>query len=297
MIISREARLALIPVLFVWLWSTGFVGAKLGTPYMDPLLLLTFRFAIVIPIFIGLIAFFKAPPVIRAEIPMQIFIGILLHGFYLGGVFVAVRYGTPAGISAIFVGLQPVLTVAVNASFFGMRITKIQTLGLMLGFGGLVAVILGSQEMTSAEFGPIGFLCCTISLLGITAAALLQKHYAAKTPLLGGSAWQYFGGLLVVAPASFFFETGVFENTWQIYVAIGWLVLALSVIAVLLLLYMIREGALEKVSAYMYLVPPVAAIQTWVFFGEALSLISIAGCVVVVIGVAMVVRKTSSGVE
>ncbi|MEM7241988.1 MAG: DMT family transporter [Pseudomonadota bacterium] len=288
--LSRETRLALIPFLFVWLWSTGFVGAKLGTPYMDPLLLLSIRFVLVIAIFAGLIAILRAAPAKRRDIPMQILIGALLHGFYLGGVFVAVRHGTPAGISAIFVGLQPILTVAINAVLFDVRISQRQALGLSLGFGGLVAVILGSQEMTSADLGPFGVAACTVSLLAITAATLLQKHYAKDTPLLGGSLWQYFGGLLVAGFGTAFFETGQIDYTWQIYVAIGWLVLALSVCAVLLLLYMIREGALEKVSAYMYLVPPVAAIQTWALFGEELSALSILGCIVVVIGVALVVR-------
>ena len=288
--VSRETRLALIPFLFVWLWSTGFVGAKLGTPYMDPLLLLTIRFALVIVIFLGLIVFLRAEPAKQRDIPMQILIGALLHGFYLGGVFVAVRHGTPAGISAIFVGLQPILTVAINAIVFGVYITSRQIMGLSLGFGGLVAVILGSQEMTSADLGPFGVAACTVSLLAITAATLLQKHYAKDTPLLGGSAWQYFGGFLVVGIGTALFETGQIENTWQIYVAIGWLVLALSVCAVLLLLYMIREGALETVSSYMYLVPPVAALQTWAFFGERLSALSVMGCIVVVVGVALVVR-------
>ena len=288
--ISRQARLALIPFLFVWLWSTGFVGAKLGTPYMDPLLLLTIRFLIVIPIFIGLILIFRAPPATRRDIPMQILIGMLLHGFYLGGVFVAVRHGTPAGISAIFVGLQPILTVIINRAFFGVYITRIQALGLVLGFLGLVAVIAGSQEMTTSDVGLFGAVSCTISLLGITFATLLQKHFAGETSLLGGSAWQYFGGLIVVGTGTIFFETGEIQHSWQIYVAIGWLVIALSVIAVLLLLYMIREGALAKVSAYLYLVPPVAALQTWVLFGEAMSVTSLLGCAIVVLGVALVLR-------
>ena len=293
MMISRETRLALIPFLFIWLWSTGFVGAKLGTPYMDPLLLLTFRFAIVIPIFIGLIAFFRATPVKRAEIPMQILIGILLHGFYLGGVFVAVRYGTPAGISAIFVGLQPILTVVINRVIFGVTITFRQAIGLILGFIGLVAVIVGSQEITASDLGLFGVICCTVSLLGITFATILQKQFAGGTSLLSGSAWQYFGGLLVAGLGTFFFESGEMQNTWQVYVAIGWLVIALSVIAVLLLFYMIREGALAKVSAYLYLVPPVAALQTWIFFGETMSITSLVGCVVVVFGVALVLRSNT----
>ena len=289
--LSRQTRIALIPFLFVWLWSTGFVGAKLATPHIDPLFLLTIRFFIVIPIFIGLIAVFRAPLATRKEIPMQILIGALLHGVYLGGVFVAVRFGTPAGISAIVVGLQPILVTFLNRIFFAVDVTKWQILGLVLGFIGLVAVIAGSQELTSPDIGPIGIVSCFISLLGITFATLLQKQYAGTTSLLGGSAWQYFGGFLVVGVGTFFLETGQIEYVWQVYVALAWLIIALSVVAVLLLLYMIREGALAKVSAYLYLVPPVAVLQTWFLFGETLSLTSLIGCAVVVLGVALVVRS------
>ncbi len=290
MMLSRDTRIALIPFLFVWLWSTGFVGAKLATPHVEPLLLLSIRFMIVIPIFVALIAIFKATPAKRKDIPLQILIGALLHGLYLGGVFVAVRFGTPAGISAIVVGLQPILVTFLNRAFFGVAVTRLQIVGLLLGFCGLVAVIAGSQELTSPDIGPLGIISCFLSLLGITFATLLQKQYASGTSLLGGSAWQYFGGLLVVGIGSLFFETGQIEFVWQVYAALAWLVLALSVVAVLLLLYMIREGALSKVSAYLYLVPPVAVLQTWLFFGEALSLVSLIGCAVVVMGIALVVR-------
>lgn len=286
----RETRLMLIPFLFVWLWSTGFVGARLAVPFMDPLLLLVIRFVLVIPIFIGLMFWFRADRVARRAIPLQVLIGMLLHGFYLGGVFVAVRFGTPGGIAAIFVGLQPILATLLSRMFFGVAVSRQQALGLVLGFIGLVAVIAGSAELKADDVGPLGILACSVALWAITIATLLQKYYAQDVPLLGGSIWQYFGGLIVVTLGSWLLETGEVQNVWQVWVAVGWLVIALSVIAVLLLLYMIREGALAKVSAYMYLVPPVAAFQTWVLFGEVLSVTSLIGCAVVVLGVVLVLR-------
>lgn len=285
---------ALIPFLFVWLWSTGFVGARFGLPYIEPFFMLSIRFAITIPCFLILIVVLRRRWLSANQIGVQFLVGALLHGLYLGGVFYAVSIGTPAGIAAIIVGIQPILTAVVNRMFFSQSVTPRQTLGLVLGFAGLLAVIFGSAEISGSDVGLIGLAACLISLCGITASTIVQKRYAGDTPLLSGSLWQYIGSITVVGIASLLFgETHVVDPAWQLFAALGWLVFALSIGAVMLLMYMIREGEVAKVTSYFYLVPPTAVIQTWWLFGETLSMMSLVGCLVVVLGVALVVRENA----
>ena len=287
---NKKTLTALIPILFVWLWSTGFVGARFGVPHMDPFFMLTARFAITIPCFILMILILRRRWLQLNQIGIQLLVGGLLHGLYLGGVFYAVRLGTPAGIAAIIVGMQPILTAVINRILFGQSVTSRQTIGLTLGFAGLVAVILGSTEVSGSELGLWGLAACLTSLFGISVSTIIQKRYARNTPLLAGSMWQYIGAIAVVATVSYLTEAQNYEPVWQLYAALGWLILALSIGAVLLLMYMIREGEMAKVTSYFYLVAPVAVIQTWWLFGEALSAVSLVGCLVVVLGVALVVR-------
>lgn len=288
---NKSTLTALIPFLFVWLWSTGFVSARFGLPYIEPFYFLSIRFVLAIPLFLILILVLKLKWPTRAQINWQLLVGVVLHGVYLGGVFYAISLGFPAGLSAIIVGIQPVLTTAVNRALFGERISKRQLLGLFLGFVGVVAVVMGSKEITGSEAGAIGLISCIFALLAISASTIIQKRYSAGTPLLSGSFWQYIGALLFVLPLTLMMETHEIDHTWQLYAALAWSVLALSIIAVLLLMYMIREGEVARVTSYFYLVPPVAVIQTWFLFGEVMSLISVVGCLIVVVGVALVVRK------
>lgn len=280
----------LIPILFVWLWSTGFVGARFGVPHMDPFFMLAVRFSITIPCFILMILILRKRWLQLNQIGVQLLVGGLLHGLYLGGVFYAVRLGTPAGIAAIIVGMQPILTALINRIFFGQSVSTRQTSGLVLGFAGLIAVISGSAEINGSELGPLGLTACLVSLFGISISTIVQKRYASDTPLLAGSMWQYIGAIAVVGTVSYLTEAQNYEPVWQLYAALGWLIFALSIGAVLLLMYMIREGEMARVTSYFYLVPPVAVIQTWWLFGETLSAVSLVGCLVVVLGVALVVR-------
>ncbi|MFK5997829.1 MAG: DMT family transporter [Rhodobacterales bacterium] len=282
---------SLMPFLFVWLWSTGFVGARFGLPYIEPFFMLGLRFAITIPCFIVLIVILRRRWLRLDQIKVQLVVGALLHGLYLGGVFYAVRLGTPAGIAAIIVGIQPILTALINRVLFAQSVTLRQTIGLVLGFAGLIAVIAGSAEISGSDLGMQGLITCLISLFGISISTIIQKRFAGETPLLSGVLWQYIGAIMLIGTASYFTETHVYTPAWQLFAAIGWLVLALSIGAILLLMYMIRMGEIAKVTSYFYLVPPVAVIQTWWLFGETLSLTSLIGCAVVVLGVALVVRN------
>ncbi|MBE9476429.1 MAG: DMT family transporter [Proteobacteria bacterium] len=280
----------MIPFLFVWLWSTGFVGARFGLPYIEPFHILTWRFALTIPVFLILILTLGKRWLNIAQIKVQLVVGAVLHGLYLGGVFYAVSIGTPAGIAAIIVGMQPILTAVINRVLFGQSVSTRQTVGLVLGFIGLLAVILGSAEISGSSVGLQGLAACIVALFGITIATLIQKHYGANTPLMAGTFWQYVGSLTVVGIASLMLETHAVDHQWQLYAALFWMVIPLSTAAVLLLMYMISVGEVAKVTSYFYLVPPVAVVQTWWLFDEALSVTSLVGCLVVVLGVALVVR-------
>jgi drug/metabolite transporter (DMT)-like permease len=280
----------LIPILFVWLWSTGFVGARFGLPYIEPFFILTLRFALTLPVFLILIIILRKRWLSFAQIKVQMMVGAILHGLYLGGVFYAVSIGTPAGIAAIIVGIQPILTAAINRILFRQSVTKRQMLGLVLGFSGLLAVILGSAEISESSVGLLGLAACIVALLGITIATIIQKRYGAGTPLMSGALWQYMGSLIVVGIASTLLETHEVDAQWQLYAALFWMVIPLSTAAVLLLMYMISVGEVAKVTSYFYLVPPVAVVQTWWLFDETLSVTSLIGCLVVVLGVALVVR-------
>jgi len=288
---TKKTRTTLIPILFVWLWSTGFVGARFGVPFIDPFLLLTIRLMLAAIVF-GLLGLcLKQVWLRKDQIGVQILVGALLHGTYLGGVFYAVSIGTPAGIAAIIVGIQPILSAVVNWAFFKTPVTRRQSLGLVLGFAGLLAVILGSSEITGSDFGLLGLAACILSLFGITTSTLIQKRHGAGTPLMTGAMWQNIGAVMVVLSATLLFEQQEYQHVWQIYAALAWMVFPLSILSVMLLMYMIREGEVAKVTSYFYLVPPVAVIQTWFLFGETLSVTSLVGCAVVVLGVALVVRE------
>ena len=282
-----------IPLLFVWLWSTGFIGAKYGLPYIEPFFMLFVRFCVVLVIFWLLIKLYKSKWIDQKQSWQQILVGSLIHGGYLGGVFFAIKLGVPAGISAIIVGLQPIITTIFGRLFLNQTLHKYQLFGLVLGFAGVSLVILEKSSIDASEISSLGIIACIIALLSISAGTIMQKQLASNVPLLTGSFYQYIGAILVVGLITFSIEQQTVIYTTELYIAMAWLILGLSVLAILLLLYMIREGEVSKVTSYFYLVPPAAVIQTWLIFDEKLGMMAIAGSVMTVIGVLFVVKSQS----
>lgn len=280
-----------IPFIFVWLWSTGFVGAKYGLPYMEPFYILSTRFVLAIAMLFILIQLFKKNTEKR-KIPIsQLFIGMLVHGAYLGGVFFSIDRGMPAGIVSIIVGLQPIITIIMSKYLFNERITPYQNIGFFLGLIGIFFVIYGKYGFSNSNVPISAFIASIVALFGISLGTVLQKKLGNGLPLLSSSIYQYLGALFVVVTLSFSLEDHVVKYSRELIFSISWLVLALSVIAILLLMYMIREGETAKVASYFYLVPPVTVIQTWFLFNEKLSLISLVGCGLSIIGVYLVLKK------
>ena len=282
--------LALTPGLFVLLWSTGFIGAKLGLPYAEPLSFLLIRFACVIGL-LGLLALvLRRPWPHRPTQWLHIAVaGALLHGGYLSGVFLAIHSGMAAGVVALIVGIQPLLTAFLSASMVGERVSGRQWMGLVLGFGGVTLVVwdkLGFGGLSGA-----GFAFSTLALVSITLGTLYQKRYCAELDLWSGSVIQFVAAALVLLPFALAFETMRVAWSGQFVFALGWLIFVLSLGAISLLHLLIRRGAATRVSALFYLVPPTTALLAFLIFGEKLGRAAVAGMAIAAAGVAIAVRK------
>jgi drug/metabolite transporter (DMT)-like permease len=287
-----NARLTqLIPVLFVWIWSTGFINAKYAIPNIEPFYFLTLRFLFTIIAFLFLIWLMKKRWPMRIDIAYQMLIGALIHGAYLGGVFFAIDHGVPAGISSIFVGLHPALTAFLGWVLLKQRLRLIQITGLVLGFLGISLVIYSPGGTSGGKLAIFGIISCIIALVGISYGGILQKQLAEKVPLVSGTLCQYAGGVIVVLPLSLALETHEVNVNFEMVAALVWSVFALSIGAVLLLMYMIREGEVSKVASYFYLVPPATVLQAYFLFDEQLGLTALFGCTLAVIGVYLITAR------
>lgn len=276
--------------MFVLLWSTGFVGAKYGLPYAEPFTFLAIRLLIASALLAVLAVVLRAPaPRGRTQWGRSAVTGVLLHAGYLGGVFWAISRGFPAGVSSVVVSLQPVLVAALAGTVLGETLRRLQWAGMVLGVIG-VALVLG-PALAAADGVPVsGLLSCLLALLAGTAGTLHQKRHGDGIPLLGGTAVQYAAaGVLLGVLALSTEDTSV---TWtpRFVAALAWLVVALSIGAVLVLLVLLRRGSASGVSSLFYLVPPATAVEAYLLFDETLALVSVLGTVVATVGVALVVR-------
>jgi len=215
--------------------------------------------------------------------------GVLLQAGYLGGVFGSLHLGMPAGVSALVTGLQPVFTAALGSLLLGERTGPRQWLGLALGLLGVVLVV-GDRiavERLTADAVALSLL----ALASITLGTVWQKRHGAAVDLRTGAAIQFIAAALVIAPFSFAFETREVRWSAEFAFALGWLVLVLSLGAIFLLLYLIRQGAASRVASLFYLVPPTTALIAWPLFGETYTLAAAAGMGLGMLAVWMVTRK------
>lgn len=276
------------PALFVLLWATGFVGAKLGLPYAPPLKFLLLRFAVVIVLITALALATRAPWPRGIKIAHVSIAGVLLQGGYLGGVFVAISLGMSAGLAALIVSTQPILTAFVGR-LGGERLAPLQWVGLALGLVGVAMVV--SNKIGIAGLGLAAVSAGVIALLSITAGTLYQKKHCGGEDLRTQSVVQFIAAGVVVLPLAMAFESREIVWSGELIFAIAWLVIVLSFGATSLLLSLIRCGAATTVTSLMYLVPPVTALIAYLMFNETLTLLAVAGMLVAVAGVALVMRK------
>jgi drug/metabolite transporter (DMT)-like permease len=285
--------LAAMPLVFVVLWSTGFIGAKYGLPYAGPLTFLALRFAIVtaVMLLVALASGAVWPSSWRGVGHMAV-VGLLLQGIYLGGVFYGIAHGVSAGLAALIAGLQPVLTAALVGAFLGERVAARQWVGLVLGLAGVVLVV-GAKLGGSLDLGSdqlIGLATVTAGLFGITIGTLYQKRFCGGFDLRAATVIQNATAGLVVLPLALLGED--LHIVWSVpfFFTLAWLCLVLSVASTILFLYLLRHGAASRIASFFYLVPPVTALMAYLFFGETLGPVALAGIAVTAIGVALVNR-------
>ncbi|MCW2635622.1 MAG: putative integral rane protein [Blastococcus sp.] len=280
------------PALFVLLWSTGFVGAKYGLPYAPPFTFLALRLAVAAALLALLAAALgSARMAARGQYGRASVVGLLLHAGYLGGVFYGISLGVPAGVSAVIVSLQPVLTAVLATRMLGERPTARQWLGLVLGLAGVALVVgPGIVESGSAEPLPLaGLLACLVALVSGTLGTVHQKRHGDGIPLVWGTAVQYAAAAALLALVAVTTEDVSIHWTGEFVAAFVWLVLCLSIGAVLLLLLLLRRGSAAGVSSLYYLVPPATAVEAYFLFGEKVGGSSLVGIGVTALGVALVV--------
>ncbi len=288
----KSTLIELAPGIFVVLWATGFVVSKLSAGHVGPLWFLTLRFPIagVFLLVVGLQQRAAWPDGTHAVHAM--IAGAFLHGLYLGPVYWAVAEGLPAGVAALIVGLQPLLTAFMAAAILREEITLRHWLGLIIGLLGIGLVIW--PKLIFAHVGgitPLTVACALVGAIAISFGTVYQKRFATGLHLATGGFWQYVGATLVVLLGAVALGDFQFDYSLQAWSALAWAVVVLSIIAITLLMMLIREGAVSKVSGLIYLVPAVAAFMTYVMFDEKLLLIQVIGMAVCGAAVLLVNRS------
>ncbi|MGI4941636.1 MAG: DMT family transporter [Janthinobacterium lividum] len=282
---------ALMPALFVGVWATGFLVARLVAPHVDPLTFLSLRFVLSAGAFAGIAAAAGArwPQGVRAWRDALV-AGVLMQGIYLGGVFWSVRHGLPAGLSALVTGLQPLLTAVLAFPLLGERVGARRWTGIALGFGGALLVLSPQLAAGPGSAGTLPLLASGAGMVAITLGTIWQKLTGAAADVRTNAAVQFIGAAAVTAPLAWLTEAGRFDGAWQAWAGLAWAVCGLSLGATSLLLVLIRRGAVAGVASLFYLVPPVVAVLAFLLFGEALTGVQVAGMALAAAGVAVASR-------
>ena len=282
------------PIIFVLLWSTGFTGIRYGIPYAPPFTFIAVRMAFA-SVLLAIIALVITKRFARdlPTIGKSALVGLTIHGAYLGGCFYGVKQGMPAGITALICSLQPVLVSIFSSIFFGEKLSSRKWLGLGLGLAGLIMVIAPKLEASGEQALPLaGVIAVFIALLGGTSGTLLQKKFGAGVEVLSGTSWQYVATGILMALLALTFEDGQ-SITWNasFIFSLVWLIVALSIGAILILYYLLARSSAASVSSLYYLVPAVTAVEAYFLFGEKIGPVTAVGTLVTIAGVALVVRQ------
>jgi drug/metabolite transporter (DMT)-like permease len=281
------------PVVFVVLWSTGYIGAKLGLPYAEPFTFLALRMALTLCILVPVVAIFVKANVSLATWGHSMVSGMLIHGAYLGAIFFAISRGMPAGISAMVIALQPLVTVIVARVLLSERIATIQLAAFVVALGGVGLVL--SPKLAGGQAGEglttLNIVCVFGSVVAISLGSVYQKRFSGKTDLRITACGQYLGALIPLLIFSFLFETREIEWSGEFIFALVWLIFVLSIGAVSLLMFLIRRDSAGQTASLFYLVPVVTSLMSWALFDETLLPVQLAGMGIVVAAVAWSSRK------
>jgi drug/metabolite transporter (DMT)-like permease len=275
---------ALAAPLFVVLWSTGFIVAKYGLPYAPPLKFLLHRFVLVAALMLVVSLATRAPWPSRREATHSVVAAWLVHGVYLGGVFVAIAGGMPAGTAALLVGLQPLVTVLLARAWLREPVRSRQWAGLVLGLVGVYFVVRHNVRL-DGDLGRLAPIAC--ALVGISVGTLYQKRFCSHVDLRSGAVVQFAACAALYAPLVAWLEPEPIRWTAPFAFALGWSVLVLSVGAISLLYALLRRGASAGVARLFFLVPPVTALMAFAFFGERLDALAILGMALIAVAVAL----------
>lgn len=287
---KRLTRLAIAiaPALFVFLWSTGFIGARYGLPYIEPLTFLALRISFAAVIMAAIALLTGARRLNTNEIGHSLVAGSLMHGLTLGGAFTAISQGIPTGIVALILGLQPIVTSILANRLMDEKIARLQSVGLALGLVGVLLVLHDRNIVLAGSV--LGWVASFLSLIGITLGTLYQKRYCSSIDWRTGNLVQYLGAGVLFTLGAFAFETREINWTGELIFALVWLVLVLSIAAVALMYWLIRRSGATEFASLFYLVPVVTALLAYILFDERLDSISILGMLICTGGVALVNR-------
>lgn len=281
----------LLPVTFILLWSSAFISAKYGLLHAGPFSFLLTRFVVVLALFGGLGLLLRRRWPRGAALRHMAVVGVLMHGVYLGGVFFAISRDMPAGLSALIVSLQPVLTAVFGIWLLGERPHPMQWLGIALGSAGVVLVL---WPRLGGAVPLVGLTACLVALLAITFATIWQKRHGGGMDLLTGNAMQAFAAMAFYAVVVLLFEPYRVEWTVEFSLALGWLVFGVSLGAVTILMVLIRRGSAAATTSLFFLVPPTSALMAWFAFGETLGTVGVLGLLIATAGVWLVNRRPRS---
>jgi drug/metabolite transporter (DMT)-like permease len=288
-LLQTSALIRAAPLTFALLWSSGFIVAKYAAPDADPFTFLTVRFSLTILVLAGIAIASRARwPATAREGAHSVIAGALLHGGYLGGVWWAVAQGLPAGISGLITAAQPLLTALLAAPLIGERVAPRQWHGVLMGFAGIILVLaprLAGVEVAALAVAALPIIATFAATVSVTLGTFYQKRFVVKADLRTATTLQFVGALALVMPVALATEPLRFEPTPTSLGALAWSVLGMSIAAIALLLLLIRHGAVSRVAALIYLVPPLAATEAFFLFGERLGLPQIVGMGVTVLGV------------
>ncbi len=292
---QRSLFVAVAPLLFVLIWSTGWIVAKFASFDADPLTFLVVRFvgAVIVLMPITLVTG-GAWPRGRTAILHAMVSGVLLHGAYLGGVWWAIAHGVPAGLSAVIAALQPLMTAALAPLLSHERIGWRRMAGFVVGFLGIVVVVspkLAGLAGTALSAALVPLAVNVLAMAAVTVGTFWQKRFVPEGGLMPIAVLQYVGALVVTVPAALAIEDLHFAVTTSSLLTLAWSVLGLSIGAIALLLHLIRCGEVSRAAALIYLVPPTSAMEAWFFFGETLSFVQVLGMIVTACGVALASRR------
>ena len=290
---KRLTRLAIAiaPALFVFLWSTGFIGARYGLPYIEPLTFLALRISFAAVIMAAIALLTGARRLNTNEIGHSLVAGSLMHGLTLGGAFTTISQGIPTGIVALILGLQPIVTSILANRLMDEKIARLQSVGLALGLVGVLLVLHDRNIVLAGSV--LGWVASFLSLIGITLGTLYQKRYCGSIDWRTGNLVQYLGAGVLFTLGAFAFETREINWTGELIFALVWLVLVLSIAAVALMYWLIRRSGATEFASLFYLVPVVTALLAYILFDERLDLISILGMLICTGGVALVNRRAA----